>query len=155
MAQRIDVQYVQFYTGGNAAPKITPAKPVREMPLPRVKKHKVHRIYVDPVATLGVMVAVCMLVMMAVGVFRLQKVRQQNEVLLEHIQELEKKNEELQIEYAAGYTLGEIQQAALELGMVPKEEVPAIPIQVQLPQPQEEPGNLWQRVGTFIAELFS
>ena len=60
------------------------------MPLPRVKKHKVHRIYVDPVATLGVMVAVCMLIMMAVGVFRLQKVRQQNEVLLEHIQELEK-----------------------------------------------------------------
>lgn len=155
MAQRIDVQYVQFYTGGNAAPKVTPAKPVREMPLPRVKKHKVHRIYVDPVATLGVIVAVCMLIMMTVGVFRLQKVRQQNEALLKHVQSLQQQNEELQKEYAAGYTLREIQQAALELGMIPKEEATATPIQVQLPQPQEETGNLWHRMGTFIAELFS
>ena len=154
MAQRIDVQYIQFYTGGNAAPKVAPAKPVREMPLPRVKKHKVHRIYVDPVATLGIFVAACMLIMMTVGVFRLRKVQRQNEALLEHVQELQKENQDLQERYAAGYTLREIEQAALELGMVPKEEVVEIPIQVQLPHPQEEE-NLWHRMGAFLAELFS
>jgi len=155
MAQRIDVQYVQFYTGGNAAPKVAPAKPVREMPLPRAKKHKVHRIYVDPVATLGIMVAACMLIMMTVGVVQLRRAQRQSVDMEQYVTGLREENERLQKEYAAGYDLQEIKHDALALGMIPKEEAEQIQIQVQLPQTYEENESFWQRIRGFITELFA
>ena len=154
MAQRIDVQYIQFYTGGSAAPNVTPVAPVREQPLPRIKKQKVYRIYVDPVATLGIMVAFAMLIMMTVGAFRLRQIQRENTALQTYVTALQQENQDLQQRYADGYNLAEIQKKALDMGMIPKEEASVTPIEVQLPQPMEEK-TLWQRTCTFIAELFA
>lgn len=154
MAQRIDVQYIQFYTHGNAAPRVAPAAPIETMQLPRTKKRKVQRIYVDPVATLGIVVAVCMLIMMAVGVSRLQKEQLETDALERYVELLQQENEKLEAKYIAERDLQDVEKTALALGMIPKEQAQQVSIQVELPKiPQQE--SLWNRIGTFLTGLFA
>ena len=156
MAQRIDVQYIQFYTHGNAAQHIAPANPVKNTQLPHTQKRRVQRIYVDPVATLGIVVAVCMLVMMTVGVFRLQKEQRETAQLEQYVTLLEQRNQELQAQYEQECDLEEIEKTALALGMIPKEQATHVVIQVELPSDQvAEQESLWSRIGTFLTGLFA
>lgn len=154
MAQRIDVQYIQFYTHGNAAPRVVPAAPVETMKLPQPQKRKVRRIYVDPVAILGIIVAVCMLVMMAAGVSRLQKEQRETVVLEQYVELLQQENEKLEMQYIAERDLQEVEKTALALGMIPKEQAKQISIQVQLPEPPEQV-SLWKQIGTFLTGFFA
>ncbi len=156
MAQRIDVQYVQFYTQGSAAQRVVPVAPIQTGKLPQVKKRKVQRIYVDPVATLGIVVAVCMLIMMAVGVFRLQKEQRETVALERYVELLQQENEKLEAKYAAERNLYDVEKIALALGMIPKEQALQMSIQVELPQAEQlEQVSLWNRIGTFLTGLFA
>ncbi len=154
MAQHVNVQYVQFYTQGSAARRVMPAISSYFRPLPQIKKRKVQRIYVDPVAALGIVVAVCMLVMMAVGVSQLQAEQQKSAAMEEYVQRLEIENQQLQAEYAASCDLDAVEKTALALGMIPQQEATHISIEVEPPQTQE-PITLWSRIGTFLTGLFA
>ena len=99
MAQRVDVQYIKFYTQGSAAARVQPAKPVHTATLPKIRKRTVYRVCVDPVAMLGIAVAVCMLIMMAVGVSNFRKERQKTVVMERYVALLQQENEELQEGY--------------------------------------------------------
>ena len=154
MAQRVDVQYVNFYTQGSTARKLIPAQKMHTTALPKMKKRKIQRIYIDPVAILGTAVAVCMMIMMFVGVSQLQKEQQKTDVIQQKVQQLSYENRQLQAEYAVQCDLEAVEKTALALGMVPQEEVPHIAISVELPQEQEAI-TLWQRIGTFLTGLFA
>ena len=72
MAQ-IKAQYVQYYTAGSAARKLAPVIPLNTPVLPRTRvQQKRMKIYLDPVALLGTVVAVAMLVSMMVGLSALK-----------------------------------------------------------------------------------
>lgn len=156
MAQRIDVQYVQFYMHGSAAERVTSAIPVHTGALPQAKKRKIRRICVDPVATLGIVVAVCMLIMMAAGVSQLRKELHKTAVMEQYVELLQQENKELQARYAAECDMEAVEKTALALGMVPKENIAQIPIQVELPQHQEpERISIWEQIGTILTGLFA
>jgi len=156
MAQRIDVQYVQFYTHGNAAQNIAPANVVGTTKLPRTQRRKVQRIYVDPVATLGIVVAAFMLIMMTVGVFRLQAEQKKTTQLEQCVTLLQQKNQDLKAQYSAECDLEEVERTALALGMIPKEQATHTTIHVELPSVQTtEQVSLWNRIGTFLTSLFA
>ena len=154
MAQRVNVQYVQFYTQGSAARKVMPKISARLRELPRMKKRAVRRIYVDPVAILGTAVAVCMLVMMVAGVNQLLAQQQKTAQLEQYVERLQMENRQLQAEYAASCDLEAIEKTALALGMIPQQEATRIPIRVELPQ-EQAPISLWSRIGTFLTGLFA
>ena len=61
MARHHQIQYVSFYTAGSEARKVDwqPVKKQVNLPQPRRAKRKV--VYVDPVANIGIVVAVVML----------------------------------------------------------------------------------------------
>lgn len=155
MAQRVDIQYVQFYTSGSAAKRVAPAISVHTGALPQIKKRKVRRIYVDPVAILGTAVALCMLVMMLVGLSSLRAEQEKTVAMVEYVEQLRQENEALHAQYAAECDLEKIEETALALGMIPREEAPHIAIQVSVPEVQEEPASLWQKIGTFLTGLFA
>ena len=157
MVQKLEVQYVRYYTPGSAAQKIMPAFPAQNEPvLPRVHKRKIQKIYVDPVAVLGIAVAVCMLICMIVGVFQLKQAHQQTVIMEQYVQKLSEKNAQLNEEYSQSYNLQEVEDIALAMGMVPQQEITRISVSVQTPA-QEAPAqiSLWQRVGTFLTGLFA
>ncbi len=156
MAQRVDVQYVKFYTQGSAAKRIAPAIPLHTGALPQIKKRKRVRVYVDPVATLGIVVAVCMLIMMAVGVSQLRQEQSKTAAMVAQVEQLRQENESLQAKYEQECDLEAIEKTALALGMIPVEQASHISIEVELPQQDNgEQVSLWQRIGTFLTGLFA
>ena len=154
MAQNASVQYVQFYTHSSAAPRILPAFKTLIARLPKINRHKVLRIHVDPVAALGTVVAVCMLVMMAVGVNQLQAQQLKTEALQQQVDQLRVENRILHGEYAAQCDLDEIEKTALALGMIPQQAATHTTITIELPQ-EETPISLWSQIGTFLTGLFA
>ena len=138
MARKTEVQYINFYTSGSEAYQVDFA-PVRKqevkLPTPRRKKRIVLK--VEPVALLGLCVAVVMLIVMLCGVVRLAGVRQQQAQMAAYVQRLQQENVQLQETYEAGYDLDEIYEIATAMGMIPSQQ--AQRVQVQTVQLQAEP----------------
>ena len=154
MAQ-LDVQYIRYSTDGSAARQYWPVFPRKyTTTVPKTHRHTRTRIYVDPVAILGIAVAVCMLLMMVVGVFQLQNAQQKAVLMERYVSELNAQNKALENQYETGYDLEEVEQTALALGMIPAEKVPQYSVSVSVPQIEEEQ-LFWDRIGTFLTGLFA
>ena len=71
MARKPEIQYVgQFYVYGSEAVKAAPRfRPQFSLPKPRLELEKIEKIYVDPVALIGLVVAAVMLIAQHFGFF--------------------------------------------------------------------------------------
>ena len=149
-------RYIQFYTPGSAAVKVQIQDEQKWAPLPEPKPEKKITIPVDPVAILGFVVAVCMLILMAVGISQLNDARREVATLERYVAELTAENHALEATYSAGYNLGDVRQKALDMGMVPAEEVPQTQIYITIPHTQTtEPATMWEQVTAFLTGLFA
>lgn len=156
MAKKYGIEYVNYYTEGSAARKIMPALRSVKAMLPKPKKHKRRVIYLDPVAVLGMAVAVCMLLMMFVGLVQLNEARQQTMAMEQYVQKLDDQKELLSEQYHTGYDIEEVEHTALALGMVPKSRVQQTTIHMPMLETDTvESVTLWDRIGTFLSSLFA
>ena len=126
-------RYIQFYTPGSVACKVEIRKEHEWAPLPQPKPEKRRVIAVDPIAAVGFLVSVCMLVLMAFGIQHLNQIRKEVDVLENYVVVLSEQNAALSQDYEPGYSLEEVRQKALDMGMVPQEEVPHTMIHVEAP----------------------
>ena len=151
------IQYVNFYTDGSSAKKLAPVRNTAAPQLPKPKKHKRRVIYVDPVATLGILVAVSLLIMMCVGLSRLSQERQQARAMAQYVEYLDAKNQELTQQYHSGYDLEEVERTALALGMKPREQVPQLVVQIPAEELPAAPQKitLLTRLSTMLSGLFA
>ena len=154
MAQKVDVRYVSFYTGGSAAKKIAPVQPLKTIKLPCIKKLKRITLHIDPVATAGIIMAAVLMILLCVGVTQMQTARQETAQLAAYVDTLQTENAALRAEFNAGYDLETVEKTALALGMVPMEDVQRVSIQVQnLDAPAK--AGAWERFFIFLAGLFA
>lgn len=158
MARQPDIQYVRFYTDGSAARKIElqPEKKKNKVALPqrpRVRKEKKTVIHVDPISVFAVLVAGVMLIAMVVGMMQLGSINADADKMENYVAALQSENTQLRAEYESGYDLKDVEQKALEMGLVPIDQVEHVTI--ELPEtPVEEEPTFWENVGAFFAELF-
>ena len=151
-----DNRYIQFYTPGSAAVKVEIQDEQTWAPLPDPKPAKKIEIPVDPVAVIGFAVAVCMLILMAVGITQLNAVRREVVTLERYVAQLSAENVSLEETYTAGYKPERVKQQALDLGMIPVEEVPVTQIFVTLPAVEVvEEETFWTQVTAFMTSLFA
>ena len=156
MAKKYGIEYVNYYTDGSTARKLMPALRSVKAMLPKPKKHKRRVIYLDPVAVLGMGVAVCMLIMMFVGLVQLHAARQRTMAMEQYVQQLDEQKEELSQQYHSGYDIEEVEHTALALGMVPKSQVQQTTIHMPMLAPDSaESVTLWDRIGTFLSSLLA
>ena len=155
MARQAAIQYVQFYTVGNAARKLEVKQPVAPKRMPKVKKQTNTVIRIDPVAILGIFTAVLMLTLMVVGFFGLNSAQQENAIMQQQVSSLQAENKTLQNVYQSSYDIDEVERTALALGFVPKDQVEQIPIEVAVTQPVEENTDLWTEISAFLTGLFA
>ena len=149
-------RYIQFYTPGTAAVKVEVQDEQMWAPLPEPKPEKKILIHVDPVSILGFVVAVCMLILLAVGINQLNTERREVAALEHYIAQLTAENHTLEETYSAGYDLNKIYQKALDMGMVPAEEIPQTHIYVTMPQTETvEEATVWETITTFLTGLFA
>lgn len=155
MAQKLEVQYIQYYTGGSAAYQLDEAKPRRKKSiLPKLPVLKPRVIHVDPLAVAGIVVSSVMLVLMAVGCAQLYEARQQVLQMEDYVLTLQEENAVLIETYETGYDLATVKESALALGMIPVQEANTVTISVEKPQ-VEQPLTGWQRVCAFLEGLFA
>ena len=135
MVSHPSVQYVQFYTYGNTARKLQPVTPVKKTTtrIPVQKKIKRLKLYVDPVAIVSIAVAICLLVVMLVGVSQFYTVRDQEAEMAEYVQYLRSENQRLTQLYSESYDINEIRDTATALGMIPAEQIPVKTIDISAP----------------------
>ena len=148
------VQYVRFATVGSAARKPVSMTAVKKTVLPKSRKKLRTVVHVDPVAVLGILVAAFMMVTMIVGLVDFAAARQEAAVMEQYVEQLSEQNRQLQQTYESGYDLEVVENTALALGMVPKDQVETVTIYVSEPQ-QTETITLWTRIGTFLTGLFA
>lgn len=157
MIQKPKIQYIgQFYTYGSEARQIQPEEEKRQAKtrLPLARMEKIEKIYVDPVALVGIAVAVVMLVVMALGAMQLQQDWAEYRQMSGYVSQLRQENAKLTRQYRESYDLDEIRVKAAALGMIPKEEAESMTVVVTIPQPEPEPGRL-ERVVEFLEGLFA
>ena len=155
MAQN-NSRYIQFYTPGSAAVKVQIQDEQKWAPLPEPKPEKKIIIPVDPVAIFGFVVAVCMLVLMTIGINQLNDTRREVATLEHYVAQLTAENHTLEQTYTEGYNLDDIRQKALDMGMISVEEIPQTQIQITIPAAQaEETVTGWERFTTYLTGLFA
>ena len=151
-----DNRYIQFYTPGSAAVKVQIQEEQKWAPLPEPKPAKKILIPVDPVAILGFAVAVCMLVLMAVGIQELNAARREVATLEHYVAQLTAENQTLEKTYTTGYNLGDIQQKAVDMGMIPVEEIPQRQIHVTASHEETvQTATVWEQMTMYLTSLFA
>lgn len=154
MARNPEIRYIQFYADGNAARQLElPLQPQKQAPKPRRRKQKKIVLHVDFVALAGIVVAAVMLILMMTGLSELSAVNEEVTRLENYVAQLE--NEKIQLEntYHESYDLEEIRIAALEMGLVPAEQVQTVTLSVEHITVEEQPAN--QSFWTFLVGLFA
>ena len=146
----------QFYVHGSEAKKLQLQEEKRQaktkLPLARIQN--IEKIYVDPVALIGIAVAVVMLVTMIVGAVQIQKDWQQYERVSAYVSELKKENARMSHAYRASYDLEDIKSKALAMGMVPKSELQTTAVLVTVPEPEVELTKA-EEIRFFLEGLFA
>ena len=157
MVKKPDIQYVtQFYSYGSEA-KVLELKPVQKkhkFVLPKAfPQHKI-ALRVDMAAWAGIVVAIAMVILMAVGVNSYLKACAEYEVMTDYVIGLQNTNVEKQQEYVKMYDLADVEEKALALGMIPMEEVEVFTFTPVYPEPEAEPGR-WENITWFLKGLFA
>ena len=155
MAQRRPIEYVQFYTMGSAAQKLEVQKQrLPEAVIQTAVPLKRKKVYVDPVAICGMVVALCMLLTLFVGFFHLRQVQRDRVGMENYVIHLQHVNADRKETYCISYDLAEVEKTALALGMVPADQVAHHTIDVTEPV-QTESISVWEQFGTFLSGLFA
>lgn len=157
MNQKPKIQYVgQFYVHGSEARKLQLQEEKRQaktkLPLARIKA--IEKIYVDPVALVGIAVAVMMLVTMVLGAIQLKRDWDQYEQVAAYVSELKKENARMNHLYRSSYDLEDIKTKAVSMGMVPKSELQTMAVTVTIPAPEVEPTRM-EEIKFFLEGLFA
>ncbi len=159
MAYKPEIQYVgQFYVHGSEAKKVQPKKEKdlekKEYTLPLLNLQPIRRIYVDPLAICSILLAAVFLVGMIAGSMQIQTAWQELNTVEQYVQTLEKENRILDTKFRSGYDLEEVRAAALEMGMVPVEELSVVNFAVTMPEPEPETTQ-WELFVWFMQGLFA
>ena len=157
MNQKPKIQYVgQFYVHGSEARQLQLQEEKRQaktkLPLARIQR--IEKIYVDPVALIGIAVAVVMLVTMVLGAVRIKQDWDQYVRVSTYVSELKKENARLSHAYRLSYDLEDIKTKALAMGLVPKSELKTASVTVTVPVPEAEPTRL-EEIQFFLEGLFA
>ena len=157
MNQKPKIQYVgQFYIHGSEARQLELQERRKQakskLPLERLRKVEV--VYLDPVAILGIAVALVMMTVMIVGVMQIRDDWTQYRVMSDYVSRLNSKNAELTADYRSQYDLEDIRVKAQALGMVPKSELEVSTVYVTIPRPEPEMSWL-EELRWFVEGLFA
>ena len=156
MNQKPKIQYVgQFYVYGSEARALEQQQKQNKTRLPLAKLEAIEKIYIDPVAMVGIAVAVVMLVVMVLGAVQLHSDWQAYQQMDDYVTTLRAENAQLTLNYRSGYDLADIEMKALAMGMVPRGEVESRSVTVTVPEVQNTVLTWDQKVVRFWNELWA
>lgn len=155
MAQKTEIQYVgQFYVFGSEAPqaKLQPKKAKAKRP--QLHLERLQKVYIDPVALCGVLLAVVMLSLLIVGAYQLRDTRASYDQMKTQLSTLKRENAKLYHTYHTSYDLEDIREQAENMGMVDAEDAEGFTVFFSLPK-EEKKNSAWDDFLWLLSGLFS
>lgn len=157
MREQPKIEYVrQLYIYGSEVQAPARRAGGEKVALPKPKRRHVQKIYINPVALAGIVLAVTMLVLMGVSAFRLQAGWEAYNAASELLTEVKRENAALDHTFHTGFDPEDIRAKAEELGMVDKSEAPVMTLKIHVPQEDSQPTWLddlkWFLKGLFAQE---
>ena len=157
MVKKPEIQYIdKFYVHGSEARvlELKPRRRIIKTILPTEAPDHTVKVWVDPVALCGIVVAAAMLVLLILGTVQYAQVCSRYQDMMDYVVTVQNRNVELNQQYEDGYDLAQIEQEALALGMIPAAEAKVIRIQVDVPQRVPEM-NFWEEIRWLMEGLFA
>lgn len=155
MAQKTEIQYVgQFYVFGSEAPQPKAQPKKAKVKRPELHLKRLQKVYVDPVALCGMLIAVVMLSFLIAGAYHLRDTRAAYDQMKAQLVELKRDNIKLNHEYHTSYNLEEIRAQAEKLGMVDAEEAERFTVFFSVPK-EEKKNSAWDDFVWLISGMFS
>jgi len=152
-----EIQYVhQFYVYGSEAPAVKHEQKPRQARtvLPKRKRGEGLKIFVDPVALCGMVIAVAMAALLTLGVMQFNAARQEQQEIRQYLSDLKQSNIQLQQDYRKKYDLAAIEETARAIGLVSVDQLETISVRVTIPMPEPEP-SMWDMFLLDLKELFA
>lgn len=157
MVKKPEIQYIDtFYVHGSEA-RVLELKPKRRIirtVLPLSVPDKTIKIGIDPVAICGIVVAVALLAALILGTVQYVHVCWEYRAMMDYVVAVQNENVELRESYRSQVDLEAVEARALELGMVPVDQVDRITIRVEQPAPEPEM-TIWDEIEWFCKGLFA
>ena len=141
MVRNPNIEYInKFYVHGSEAQVIefAPNKTKAKTTLPKPVREKKTTIEVDPLALCGIVVAMVMLVVMAVGLVDFKAAVEENRAVAERLDEIRNENITLEYQYRNSYDAAEVEETVKALGMIPAEQAPVVALTVTVPVETKE-----------------
>ena len=153
MDQKPVIQYVgQFYVYGSEAKVSKKKAEEKRTLLPKLRSAREHRVYVDPVAMGGIVLAVVLLAALIVGAFQLGACMKAYNAASDTLTEVKRENAKLEHAYRTGLNLESIRTRAEELGLVDESQLEKVQITVTVPEAKKEP-SAWENFLWFLSGL--
>lgn len=155
MAMQPEVRYINAYVSGNVAvqPEKMPQKQSSAR-LPKARKQQKWLIQVDLVAIGGIMAALVLSIMLVTGLVQMNQAKHDAKVYREYATSLKLDNTKMRDTYASEYDLNEVRDIAMNMGMVPVEQVEHVTMQVVTPEVVQEP-TAWESFWAFFLGMFA
>jgi hypothetical protein len=122
--------------------------------LPKARIQKIEKVYVDPVALAGIVVAVVMLVTMVLGAVQIKRDWDQYEQVSAYVSQLKKENARKNHAYRLSYDLEDIKTKATAMGLVPRSELQTMTVNVTVPEKEPELTRM-EEIRFFLEGLFA
>lgn len=153
MTQKPEIQYVgQFYVYGSEAREAELKAQKERIRLPKPKLERVQKIYIDPVALGGILVAVVILIVMAVGAVQLNRSWTEYNAVAAHLKEVKWEHARIEHAYRQTVDIEKIRSNAEGIGMIPYSEAKTMKIRVTVPEPKSAP-TAWENFKWFMRGL--
>ena len=153
MNKKPEIQYVgQFYVYGSEAKEAAQKAQKAKNKLPKPKLTKLRKIYIDPVALLGIATAVVLLTVMAIGAFQLKNTWDEYNRVETYLTGVKRQSALVEHAYRTSYDLDSSREVAAAMGMIPVEEARVMTVPVTMPQPKAEP-TAWDNLKWFLRGL--
>ena len=157
MARKPDIQYIdKFYVHGSEARvlELKPQKRKAKTVLPEAAPVKEKVVRVDLLSLCAIAVAVTMVALMVMGCFQLKAAYDRSAAMSHYVITLQNENVDLTKTYYNGFDPEDIEQKALALGMIPKEDALTLTISGIIPEEAPAP-TLWENITWFMKGLLA
>ena len=141
MVRKPDIEYIdKFYVHGTEAKIIefAPNKTKAKTSLPKPLQEKKTCIVIDPLALCGIVVAVVMILVMAVGLLDFKAAVDQNAAVSQRLENLRNEHIMLEYQYRTSYDATHVEETVVALGMIPAEKAPVVALEVNVPEQKPE-----------------
>ena len=153
---KTESRYIQYYTAGSEARElVVPVLRAEAKPEKRSRKSRMPVLYIDPLAILGMVTALVLMVCVLVAFGQYKQAKADYEHVYNYNFTLKQQYEDLQETYAGSYNKEDVRMEVILMGYVPSSMVQHVTIRAEKPAELPAQPGVLEQAWMYLTELFA